>query len=110
MSPRVEVRFQRGGDVGVALADLRGDEGVGRIFPRPLRELLHFGDPERQRFVASGDRLEAQILVVGELLLERVFTILECVGHDGLRHFLRRQTLAKSRGGDSTLPGPLSAG
>ena len=44
------------------------------------------GDPERHRLVAARDRLEAQVLVVGELLLERVFAILECVGHDGLRH------------------------
>ena len=62
-------------------------KALGVFFRVRRRKLLHLGDPERQRLVAAGDRLEAQVLVVGELLFERVLAILECVGHDGLRHF-----------------------
>ena len=46
------------------------------------RKPLRLGDPERHHLVAARDRLEAQVLVVGELLFERVFAILKRVGHD----------------------------
>src|SRR5271163_2454491 len=79
---------------------------MGVLFGVGGRQPLRFGGPERQRLVAAGGRLEAQVFVVSELLFERVLAILECVGHGGLRHSKRSRILAKPRGGDCALLGP----
>ena len=57
-----------------------------RMSRRRRRKSLGLGDPERDRLVPARDGLEAQVLVVRELLFECVFAILERVGHDRLRH------------------------
>src|SRR5271157_1042694 len=89
-----EVGLQRRGHVVVVVADLRGDEGVGVFFSVRRRQPLHVGGPERDRLVAARDRPKANGLVVGELLFEGVFAILECVGHVGLFSLTRSRTRA----------------
>ncbi len=76
-----EFSLEGGRDVVVAPADLRPDEGLGEFPGRLAADALHLGDPQRQRLVAPRGGAEPQRLVVGELFLEGVLAVLECVGH-----------------------------
>ena len=104
MSPRSRVRLQRGGDVGVALADLRGDEGVRRIFPRPPAE----------SFFISATQSASALLRRATALKCRSSSWANCFSNVFSRSWNASDmtasvTLAKSVRGDSALPGPLSA-
>jgi hypothetical protein len=102
----LKVRPQRSSDLVVAFANLDANEFIGVFFGVRRREPPRLCDPERHGFVAARDCPKAQILVVSELLFERVFAILECVGHDGLSHLAK--CLAKPPRRDTAIPGLLA--